>query len=198
MADNEITGSVQGMTVDLSDIIEQVAINDRDFSATFEDGKTIPLVITDDTVAENTQVVIEFAEGAVQVNGKNITSGAPVHVNLVKNPRITIKVSEGNDSNTFYIQRVNYANDVKVNTVKNIGWFGAKHYEGDLDGYTAGGILIPTKGFKAKYVVSLQVTDGFIGSFDLETSMLKVYKSGNAEASASDLTTVRYSMILMQ
>ena len=129
-----------------------------------------------------------------------ITSGTAFNANLSSSGVITLTSTV--DTATTYTLTVTKGSfdelqETSVTTMAKVGWFSARFVTGDLDAYAAGGITIPLGSFKPKYVVSVQISDGFTGEFIISSGKLKVYKVG-VEATKAQLQTATYSMILME
>lgn len=130
-----------------------------------------------------------------------VTSGTAFSANLSSSG--VVHLTSTADTATEYTLTVTKGSfdelqDISMNTITKVGWFSAREFKGDLDAYAAGGIPIPTGGFKPKYVVNIQITGGFWGEFDFANSKLKVYKAVGTEATKGELTSATYSMILME
>lgn len=138
----------------------------------------------------------------VTVNGAALTSLTFSH-NFKTGPTVTIVVAnagaaEGTSPVTYTLTVYDGVQEVNVANIINIGWWPARRVTGDLDKYAAGGLYIPLGTFKPKFVVNVQITDGFVGYFDIASGKLKVYKSNKTEATEADLATAKYDMILME
>ncbi len=140
----------------------------------------------------------------IKVNGTTVTSGT-AFVHDFKNDGATLTIVVSNAEAADPTATANYTltvydgtQEINVATITNIGWFGARAISGDLDSYTAGGMPIALGSFKPKYVINIMISDGFTGYFDFANKKLKVYKAPNTEATANELSTATYSMILME
>lgn len=139
----------------------------------------------------------------IKVNGVTVTSGTAFTHDFKAGPTIAIVVSNAEAADptataNYTLTVYDGVQEINVATITNIGWFGARAISGDLDSYTAGGMLIALGSFKPKYVINIMISDGFTGYFDFANKKLKVYKAPNTEATANDLSTATYSMILME
>ena len=138
------------------------------------------------------------AGSTIKVDNKAVTSATAFVHDFQKKPTITIKVTNGSDNNTYTLTVYDELQEVKLATVKNMGWFGARAITGDLDAYTAGGISIPMGNFKPKYVINIQVTNGYTGFFDVNTKKLIIYSAAGTEATAANIRAEKYSLLLME
>lgn len=88
--------------------------------------------------------------------------------------------------------------DATVTGVHNFtapGWSNVRNVIGNLGSYVAGGIDLRLGSFSPKFVIGVQVDKGYIGYYDLNAKVLRVYKSSGVEATADE--SVEFSVILM-
>lgn len=146
------------------------------------------------------KVVLAADSGTIIAGGKAVSSGSAFKFNFNNSPVMDISVKDGDVTNTYTLA-VTVASDdaqaTKMSTIRNVGWFAARYFEGDLDTYKAGGIVIPMGGFTPRYAISVQITGGFTGYFDVAQKKLMVYSAPGTEATASALSKAHYQMILM-
>lgn len=143
------------------------------------------------------------AGDVIKVNGTTVTSGT-AFIHDFKNDGATLTIVVSNPGAVDPTATANYTltvydgvQETKMSTIQHVGWFGARCISGDLDAYD-GGLTLALGNFKPKFVISVQVSNGFTGYFDIPTGKLKVYKAPNTEANASELSTSKYSVILME
>lgn len=135
--------------------------------------------------------------GVIKVNNVTVTSGTAFLHDFSDNKPVTIKVTLNDTTNTYTLTVIDGLLSAGFSTIERVGWFAARCVTGDLDAYTAGGIVLPLGSFKPKFVVNVQVTEGFIGVYDLEEQKLKVYSAAGTEANASALKTATFNVVLM-
>lgn len=188
--------------------IDSIMVNGANVysSALKFDGTMNYVTITDDAIAAACPVSANVdplvADGMkVFIDGKEVAFGTSMTHDFTKKPVLVVKFVDSGDTSqytVFSFARLNMAHDVTMDTIKRVGWFAARCFEGDLDGYSAGGLALPLGGFRPRFVINVQVDNGYTGYYDLENNVLKVYASPNTEATANQLTTARYSVILME
>lgn len=148
---------------------------------------------------KSVQITLTCDDGStIKVGNSTVTSGTAFLHDFSKNPKITIKVTQDSTTNTYTLTVIDGLQDATVSTVARVGWYAARCISGDLDAYTAGGMTLPIGNFTPRFVVNVQITEGYIGVYDLETKKLIVYSAAGTEASASALKTARYNVILME
>lgn len=176
---------------------ELTAVTVAGTSVTVDDAMTASLAAG---TAMPAVVVLTADSGTITAGGKTVKSGVPFKMNFNNSPVLNISVKDGDTVNEYTLAATVAKNDIlemKMDCIRNVGWFAARYFEGDLDAYKAGGIILPMGKFKAKYTISVQITGGYVGYFDVAQNKLMVYKSAGTEATASDLATEHYQIILM-
>lgn len=138
------------------------------------------------------------AGSSITVNGVAVTSATAFLHDFSDARPLTIVVTQDASSNTYKLTVVDGILDSSVATIARVGWFAARCFTGDLDAYSAGGIALPLGNFKPRFVINVQVTDGFIGEYDIATQKLKVYSAAGTEASAGALGNSHFNVILME
>ena len=136
--------------------------------------------------------------GTIKVNNVAVTSGTAFIHDFSDSKPITIKVTLNDTTTTYTLTVIDAIHTSKLGIIQRMGWFAARSISGDLDAYAAGGLTLPLGNFTPRFVINVQVSEGFIGEYDLETKKLKVYSAAGTEAQASALKTARYNVILME
>jgi hypothetical protein len=189
---------VEKMAVALS----ALTVNGR--TVTIADTMSITLPSTADFTALT--IVPTSAGNYITIGTTTKASGQSFTVSVTSGTAFNVVVqdaaSEPTDTKTYSltITKGSYDELLESNmtTIKNMGWFAAREFSGDLDSYAAGGIAIPMGSFKPKYVINIQITGGYWGEWDFANGKLKVYKAVGTEATKADLTSATFRMILME
>jgi len=153
------------------------------------------------TSLTSVSVVLTADSGTITAGGQTVSSGTAFNVNFASASALSISITDDLTTNNYTLTVTAAAADeiqeTSVGVITNVGWFAARCITGDLDAYTAGGLVIPMGNFDPKYVINIMITEGFTGEFDIATKKLKVYKAG-VEATKANLATATYSLILME
>lgn len=169
----------------------KIPVNGVAYAGTInEAAKTITVMVPFGTSLTSLTPTIAVSVGATvsPESGASGSFASPVNYTVTAEDETTTRV---------YSVIVKVKPDATVIGVHNFttpGWSNVRNIIGNLGSYTAGGIDLNLGSFSPKFVIGVQVDKGYVGYYDLNAKVLRVYKAG-VEATANE--TVEFSVILM-
>jgi hypothetical protein len=169
----------------------KIPVNGVAYTGTInETSKTVSVMVPFGTPLTNLTPAIVISAGATisPESGAAGSFATPVNYTVTAEDGTTKKVY------SVIVKEKPDATVIGVHNFTTPGWSNVRNIIGNLGSYVAGGIDLGLKSFSPKFVIGVQVDKGYVGYYDLNAKVLRVYKSG-VEATADE--TVEFSVVLM-